>query len=165
MMSILLRIIRAASINIMTEIRFYHLERQTQNQVIPVILTKALDRGHRVIMKMSDSAEVLQMNEHLWSFSAGSFLPHGCEGNGRADLQPIWITHSDENPNEADVIILSQGAEIENPSKFNLCCEMLDGHDESAVLSARARWKKYKEQDFDLTYWQQNENGTWEKKA
>ena len=149
----------------MTEIRFYHLERQTQEQVIPVILTKALERGHRAILKMCDEAQVARMNDHLWNFNVGSFLPHGCEKDGNAELQPIWITHSDENPNKADVMILSQGAEIEDPSKFDLCCEMLDGNDERAVLVARERWKKYKEQNFDLTYWQQNENGSWEKKA
>ncbi len=148
----------------MTEIRFYHLERQSQGQVIPVILTKALERGHRIVVKMCDEPQVAQMNEHLWSFNASSFLPHGCDKDGKAEQQPVWITCKDENPNKADVIIIAQGAELNEPTDFNLCCEMLDGHDENAVIAARSRWKKYKEQDFDLTYWQQSETGAWEKK-
>ncbi len=148
----------------MTEIRFYHLQRQSQEQVIPVILTKALERGHRIIVKMHNDNAVAQMNEHLWSFNANSFLPHGSEKEGKAEHQPIWITCKDENPNKSDVIILAQGVEISDPSSFDLCCEMLDGHDDSAVITARKRWKKYKEQGFDLTYWQQNEMGAWEKK-
>ena len=56
----------------MTEVRFYHLQRQSEAQVLPVILSKALERGHRIVVKLADSA-VEQMNDHLWSFNPNSF--------------------------------------------------------------------------------------------
>ncbi|PCJ97827.1 MAG: DNA polymerase III subunit chi [Zetaproteobacteria bacterium] len=149
----------------MTEIRFYHLQYQPQAQVLSVILSKALERGHRIVVKMRDEAEIGQMNDYLWTFSPDSFLPHGSVRNGQAEMQPIWLTTEDESPNKADVLILCQGAYSEKQSEFALCCEMLDGHDQQAISDARTRWKTYKDQGFDVTYWQQGETGGWEKKA
>ena len=76
----------------------------------------------------------------------------------------MWLTTQDENPNKADVFIICQGVESAIQSDFTLCCEMLDGHDGDAVTAARERWKAYKEQEFDVTYWQQNEGQGWEQK-
>lgn len=149
----------------MTEVRFYHLERQSQMQVVPLLLSKALERGHRIILKMANMTQVAQMNDHLWTFDAQAFLPHGAEQNGDSSKQPVYLTDGDENPNEADVLILCAGAESEAIGGFTLCCEMLDGHDQGAVSAARARWKVYKDKGYEVTYWQQNERGGWDKKA
>ncbi len=149
----------------MTEVRFYHLQRQSEEQVLPVILSKALERGHRIIVRMPDQRAVEKMNDHLWNFHPNSFLPHGSEKNGKGELQPIWLTDKDENPNKADVLIIAQGAQCEQQGDFKLCCEMLNGNDEAAVTAARGRWKTYKEKEFDVTYWQQDESGRWAKKA
>ena len=149
----------------MTEIRFYHLQRRPESHVLPVLLTKALERGHRIVVKMNDEMELQRMNDHLWSFHPDSFLPHGSHKDGKADMQPIWLTTQDENPNKADVLILCKGAQSEHQKDFVLCCELLDGHDQDAVTAARTRWKSYKEQDFKVTYWQQSEAGAWEEKS
>lgn len=150
----------------MTEVRFYHLERQSENQVVPLLLSKALERGHKIVLKLPSPQAVEQMDAHLWTFKEHSFLPHGSQKIGHAESQPVWITAEDENPNGADVLILCSGAGSEMQGDFDLCCEMLNGHDGEAVSSARARWKDYKDnKGFDVTYWQQSENGGWEKKA
>ena len=105
------------------------------------------------------------LNDHLWAARADSFIPHGSARDGFAEDQPVWLTAADENPNKADILILTGGANSEAVSDFDLCCEMLDGNDETAVKAARARWKDYKDKGFDLTYWQQTPQGGWEKKA
>ena len=149
----------------MTEVRFYHLERQSQGQVLPILLSKACERGHKIVVKLRDAAEVERMNGHLWTFQDSSFLPHGSVKNGNSEVQPIWLTDKDENPNGADVLILCEGVESEMHDDFTLCCEMLNGQDQEAVSAARARWKSYKEKEFEVTYWQQSEAGGWNKKA
>ncbi len=149
----------------MTEIRFYHLQKTSQNQVLPVLLNKILERDHHVVIKLYNDTEKEQMNEHLWSFNPNSFLPHGSEKDGKAEMQPIWLTTKDENPNKSDLLILCQGVTSEMQGDFDICCEMLDGNNPEAVTAARSRWKDYKEQGFDVTYWQQTQSGGWEKAA
>jgi len=82
-----------------------------------------------------------------------------------ADQQPIWLTHRPENPNGADLIVLIDLAECDDPSTFAMCCLLFDGHDASAVTAARERWRVYREAGHSLSYWQQGERGGWEKKA
>ncbi len=147
-----------------TEIRFYHLERQILEQVLPALLLKALDQGRRVVVKTRDEKEAERLSEHLWVFQPDVFLPHGTKKDGFAESQPVWITAQDENPNSANVLILAQGAESDCVESFALCCTMLDGRDPDQVAQGRERWKQYKERGFSLTYWQQGEKA-WEKKG
>lgn len=149
----------------MTEVRFYHLEQQSAAQVLPFLLTKAYEKGHRIVVKMGDAKNVQAMDAHLWTFVDDSFLPHGTAKSGHKEVQPIWLTEKDENLNEADVLILCDGALSDQIGDYTLCCEMLNGQDAEAVAGARARWKEYKEKGYEVTYWQQGDHGGWEKKA
>ena len=149
----------------MTEIRFYHLQTQPLETALPLILQKALDGGHKIVVRAKDSKQVELLNDKLWLFRPDSFLPHGSEKDGNPELQPIWLTDKDENPNQADVLILTGQSDAQDIDGFKLCCEVFDGHDEEALTHARAKWKSYKDTEYDLTYWQQNNNGGWDKKA
>lgn len=150
---------------IKTEIRFYHLQHQSQDAVLPALLGKAIERGHKIVVKLRDAADVSKTNDHLWTYHPNSFLPHGSDKDGHAASQPIFLTDSDDNPNNADVLIMGQGVGEANVENYALCCDMLNGHDAEEINHARARWKTYKENGYTITYWQQNEQGGWEKKA
>jgi len=146
-----------------TEIRFYHMERSTLESALPALLKKAVTQGN-VIVQSDTQQNTENLNAHLWTFDPNSFLAHGSEKDGNAENQPIWLTDKEENANNADILILTHGATNENLKDYKLCCEMLDGNNAQAVQGARQRWKEYKEQGFEITYWQQGQNG-WEKKA
>lgn len=149
----------------MTEIRFYHLQTKSLEQALPEILQKAVAGGRRVVVRLRDEKAVARLNEVLWTFNPDSFLPHGSKKDGFAAQQPVWLTDSDENPNNADTLILTQGCVADNPGAYTLCCEMLEDSDGESVAAARGRWKDYKEAGYSLAYWQQTAQGGWEQKA
>ena len=149
----------------MSEIRFYHLERQNLDTVLPMLLTKALEKGHKILVRTPNEAETERLNTHLWTFKENSFLPHGSAKDGKAEHQPIWITDKDENENNADVLILTHGQDIEDKSDYALICDIFDGNNEEMLSAARARWKILKDSNHTLTYWQQSANGGWEQKS
>lgn len=149
----------------MTDVRFYHLQKQTLDQALPQILEKAFKADNRIVVRMADDKEIERMNTLLWTYKPEVFLPHGSKKNGQADKQPIWLTDKDENPNQADVLVLTQSAETEDIGTYKLCCEMLDGRNEESVANARKRWKIYQDAGHDVTYWYQDESGKWDKKA
>lgn len=148
-----------------TEIRFYHLRTRTPDQALPEILTKAVEGGRRVVVRAGDESAVAHLNDLLWTFQPDSFLPHGAAADGHAAEQPIWLTTQDENPNSADVLVLACDANVAAPENYELCCMVFDGHDETAVVAARTRWKEYKNKGFSVTYWKQTDQGGWEKTA
>jgi DNA polymerase IIIc chi subunit len=43
------------------------------------------------------------------------------------------LTTADENPNEAQVLFLTDGTSSENVADYQLCAELFDGNDEAAV--------------------------------
>ena len=147
----------------MTEVRFYHMERSTLEGALPALLNKAIEQGN-IVVQSDTSQNVESLNAHLWTYDPNSFLPHGSNKDGHAESQPIWLTDKEENPNGSDILILTHGATNQNIKDYKLCCEMLNGNDENAVTEARLRWKEYKDQGFEITYWQQGQSG-WEKKS
>ena len=150
----------------MTEVRFYHLTRKSLEEILPVMLERTVVRdGRRALVVASSAKRVEDINAHLWTYNDSAFLPHGSKSDGFSARQPIWLTDSDENPNEAKVLFLADGATSEHVEDFDLVCDLFDGRDKVAVASARYRWKSYKDGGHDLTYWQQTERGGWEQKV
>ncbi len=148
----------------MTEFRFYHMTRTTLEAALPVMLEKTLERGQRAVVRAGSAERVEALTERLWTYTDRNFLPHGSAKDGHAALQPIWLTDKDERPNDAQVLFLTDGAVAEEVADYELCALLFDGNDESALAAARAQWTNLKDAGHDLTYWQQNDEGRWQKK-
>ena len=88
----------------MTEVLFYHLERQPLERVLPTLLEKSLERGWHVVVQAGTNERVEALDALLWSYCDDGFLPHGTSADGNVDLQPVFITDDEKNPNA------SQGA-------------------------------------------------------
>jgi DNA polymerase III subunit chi len=147
----------------MTDVRFYHLQRATLDELLPVLLEKARERGHRIVVKLGSAERLAAIDAQLWTYRPESFLPHGHAGEGEPDRQPIWLTTTDENPNGADMLVLADGATCAQIDGWAVLCDLFDGNDETAVAAARKRWTAWKAEGHALTYWQQGPRG-WEKK-
>jgi len=149
----------------MTEISFYHLLHTPLERALPKLIEKVLESGARAVVRTGSTERAEALNGALWTFDQDSFIPHGTARDGNAALQPVWITADEENPNGADILVLTDGAQSAEIGSYRRCLKMFDGRDEAAVADARRRWSAYKEAAHDLAYWQQTEGGGWEKKA
>lgn len=150
----------------MSRIDFYHLKRQTLEEVLPKLLQKAYATGKRVMLKLP-TEKVEEINAFLWTYNDESFLPHGSKKDGFADEQPIWLTDGDSNANNAQFLFLMCGAQsdIEQSSAFERVFNIFDGNNEPALEQARQQWKMYKDAGFEVHYWQQTAAGAWEQKV
>ena len=146
----------------MTEIGFYHLRSLTLDRALPQLLEKAFAGGYRVVLMAGSAERVDHLNALLWTYGDAAFLPHGSAKDGNAAQQPIWLTVDDENPNNADMLVLVDGATSRHVDHYKRVLDVFDGNDETAVSSARERWQQAKAAGHTLTYWQQTEKG-WEK--
>lgn len=149
----------------MIEVRFFHLLRQRQEDVISSLVEELVYSKTNVLLKMCDERAVEHLSEYLWSHRPESFLPHGFGKDVFVKEQPVWITHQDENPNNAVVMIAGLGARAYLENNIRLCYELLDGNNPDAVHMARVNWKSYKERGWLVTYWQTDEAGIWARKA
>ncbi len=147
------------------DISFYHLTRTTLEAALPQMLEKTLERGQRAVVRAGSGERVEALTSWLWTYRDRSFLAHGSAKDGHAEHQPVWLTERDERPNGAQVLFLTDGAASERLGDYELCAVLFDGKDETAVTAARAQWSGLKDAGHDLTYWQQDDEGRWEKTA
>jgi DNA polymerase III subunit chi len=148
----------------MTELLFYHLQRAPLDKVLPGLLVKSLERGWRCAVQGSPE-RLRALDDTLWTYSDEAFLPHGLESDD-GTVQPIVLVAHDGNPNAAAIRFLIDGAALPpDAGSYERIVLLFDGNDADAVQSAREHWKQAKTQGFAATYWQQSNEGRWEKKA
>jgi DNA polymerase-3 subunit chi len=148
----------------MSEISFYHLQKSPLETVLPFLLEKTFESGKRAVVMVGSAERAESLNNVLWTYKKDSWLPHGNAKDGEAAKQPIWLTTEDENPNQATFLFLADGAQSQNLNTYERCFELFDGNDPDAVTVARERWKTYLKDGHDITYWSENDRGSWEKK-
>ena len=150
----------------MPETLFYHLTEKTLDQVLPGLVEKSLQRNWNVVVQASSQERLETLDTLLWTYREESFLPHAMVRDGTEREQPVWLTTQQDNPNSAKIRFLVEGAEFGQTDEYERMVYIFDGHDNAAVEHARVRWKYHKDQGIgEQTYWQQNTNGAWEKKA
>jgi len=151
----------------MSEVRFYHLTRSPLEVTLPPLLQKSIDRGWRVLVHGGDAERLKILDERLWIFRPDSFLPHGLASEGNASDQPILLSHSAENLNNATVLMLVDGAQASAKymATFDLTCVFFDGNDAKALETARMDWKAVTAAHMQAVYWAQDSAGHWVKKA
>ncbi len=148
----------------MAEIGFYHLLSTSLERALPKLLERARSQGYRIVLRAASPERVEHLNTMLWTYEEGGFLPHGSARDGSPGMQPIWLTHREENPNGASMIVLVDGLEARDLEAFTRCADLFDGNDAAAVEAARDRWRRARDAGHQLTYWQQTASG-WEQRA
>ena len=148
----------------MAEIGFYHLSSAPLERVLPKLLERAWAQGHRILLRTGSPERVEHLCSILWTYEEAAFLPHGSARDGNAAAQPIWLTHNNENPNGASLLVLVDGVQSADLGSFARCVDLFDGNDSGAVEAARGRWRRAREAGHQLTYWHQTAAG-WQRKS
>lgn len=151
------------------EVLFYHLEHKPLDEVLPMLVEKSLERGWRAVVQAGSTERVEALDQHLWTYREGSFLPHGSARSGDAALQPVFLTVDAINPNGAAVRFMVDGAPADPLDAllagYQRVVFLFDGNVADELAAARATWKAIKAAGATATYWQQGEDGRWVKKA
>lgn len=150
----------------MTEVLFYHLQGQKLEGVLPTLLEKSVERGWRVVVQSGMEERIEALDALLWTYRDDSFLPHGTWREAEAASQPVLLTVTDSNPNNAAVRFLIDGAPMpDDTASYERIVLLFDGDDEEATAQARRHWSDAKAKGLAATYWQPDERGRWQQKA
>lgn len=149
----------------MTDVLFYHLTESTLEDALPGLLERSVQRGWRVVVQAGSEERRDALDAHLWTFRDGSFLAHGPDSEPHAQEQPILLTTSIDNRNDAQVRFLVDGASPPDLGNYDRAVFMFDGHDAAQLEAAREHWKTMKAAGHTVTYWQQTSDRRWERKA
>ncbi|HEU0151091.1 MAG TPA: DNA polymerase III subunit chi [Bradyrhizobium sp.] len=149
----------------MTEVLFYHLQNMSLESVLPPLLEKSLERGWRVVVQATTPERADALDAHLWTYRDDSFLPHATWRVADAAEQPIVLAVEDGNPNQAQVRFLVDNAPLPPDSGSSQRMVLVfNGDDDDALAAARAAWADCKTRGFEVTYWQADERGRWQRR-
>lgn len=134
----------------MTRIDFYVLKEGGSNGrdlLTCRLAEKAFQHGHRVYIHTESAAQSRHLDDLLWIFRAGSFVPHGLRK--QAGQVPVLISERGEPDSHADVLI-NLAADV--PlffSRFARVAEVVDQND-TCLQAGRERYRFYKERGYQL---------------
>ncbi len=136
----------------MTRIDFYVLESQraaARYHFACRLAEKAWQQGKRVYIHTSDAEQSRRLDELLWTFRAGSFLPHSLNDEAMADKVPVHIGHEDA-PHHHEEVLINLAPEV--PlffSRFGRVIELVD-EDEQCRRQGRERFRFYRDRGYPL---------------
>lgn len=135
----------------MTRIDFYILGKTPANgrELYACRLAeKAFKLGKRVFIRTASAQQTQHLDELLWTFRQGSFVPHAPLGLDD-EAHPVLIGHDGE-PHAIDDVLINLGNEV--PlffSRFERVAELVDDT-ENVRRSARDRFRFYRERGYAL---------------
>jgi DNA polymerase-3 subunit chi len=147
------------------EVSFYHLTSLPLERALPRLVEKIYAAGSKVVMFFEYDEQLKRIDEVLWTYGQMDFLPHGTYLEQYPDQQPVYLTLAPENPNKADILIRIGNKEYPDTQSFKRIVDIFEAKDPLSLQNARDRYKKFKDQGHDLTYWKQDDKGQWEKQG
>jgi DNA polymerase-3 subunit chi len=150
----------------LAEVFFYHLTQTPLEVTLRLLLEKSRAAGWRVALRAQSDALLDQLDRALWAGPDDGFLAHGRDGGAHDADQPILLTLSQSAANQPDCLVTVEGAPIapEEVAGLKRAMILFDGHNTTALQTARAQWKALTEAGVKAKYWSE-ETGRWEMKA
>ena len=137
----------------MTRINFYVLKNQRANARLDFIcrLTeKVYKQGHRILLHTDDGRQAGIINDLLWTWQQGSFIPHEIQSDATTPDSPIVINHQADLETDMQGVLINMASEV--PlffSQFERVTEIVD-QDEQTRQSARQRYRFYQDRGYPL---------------
>ena len=136
----------------MTHVDFYILADNTpqgREQLACRLAEKVYLMGHSVYLHTESSAHSMLMDDLLWTYKAGAFLPHSLYKSPTDDNPPILIGHNTEPPEQSHLLI-NLAAEVPTFfSSFERVAEVID-QDDNNKKSGRERFRFYRDRGYEL---------------
>ena len=124
----------------MAKVSFYLFEKSNERQVQSTcrLCRKILQQPAQIWLYCDNTGLQQQLDEQLWTFDPGSFIPHGIE------QEQARICISSRLPQQSDWIVFNfNNQALEQIDKFSHIIEIIENN-ESAKQLGREKFKQYR---------------------
>ncbi|MCG6120628.1 MAG: DNA polymerase III subunit chi [Blastomonas sp.] len=140
------------------QVDFYHLTRDPAERVLPVLATRTLALGERMLIVSADRDHRAMLSEALWTHTPESFLAHGDLDGANPQVQPLLLADRVEPANGARFIALADGVWRDEALAFARSFLLFS---DATIADARKAWVTLGTHDgLARLYWKQ-EGGKW----
>ena len=135
----------------MTRIDFYVLpgdEPHARRVTACRLIEKAYRQGHRLYLKTESEAETQVLDDLLWTFRQGSFVPHELAESADPEA-PVIIVNGVPPADMRDVLINLGSDMVVGFENFDRVAELVD-QQEYIRRAGRQRYKLYQSQGYEI---------------
>lgn len=136
----------------MTRVDFYispNKAEQASMQLACRIAEKAYAKQNRVYIHVNDPEQARVLDEMLWVFRQGSFIPHCLAEDTQQSQAAVVIGHATPPEMEPDVLINLADQVPNFFTRFERVAEIVSG-DDVQRQTARERFKFYRERGYPM---------------
>lgn len=119
------------------QVDFYHLTRDPVERVVPVLATRTLALGERMLIVSGDPTHRAALSQALWTHTPESFLAHGDLDAPNPQIQPLLLADRVEAANGARFIALADGLWRDEACAFDRIFLLFD---DQSIAGARRAW-------------------------
>jgi DNA polymerase-3 subunit chi len=138
-----------------TQVDFYILANDSDEARLRLacrIVDKATEAEQHVFINATSDTEAQKLDELLWTFSQGSFIPHKIvrDGIDVAPIEPVVIGLNRGPLGERWDLMINLAAEVpEFFSRYRRVAEVVDGN-ETRRAASRDRYRFYRDRGYTL---------------
>jgi DNA polymerase-3 subunit chi len=133
----------------MTKIDFYILASGSRERIACKLSEKAYGRGNRVYIHTESTQQAQHIDELLWTFRDGSFVPHEQYQADASSDCPVQIGCAESPDTECDVLINLTSEVPLFFSRFLRVAELV-GAETTAKTQGRDRFRFYRDRGYPL---------------
>lgn len=134
--------------NAATRVDFYVLESTEPSGRLRFacrLAEKAYILSHRIYAHAETLADAQRLDDLLWTFRGGSFVPHELVESGRVPAAPVTIGCGTDNTGEGDLLINLSEQTPPFYAAFPRVAEIVD-HSHGSREAGRQRFQYYRDQ-------------------
>lgn len=148
----------------MPSVNFYELSSGSISRITCQLLEKAYSKNYKTLVVTKDVETEAIIDKELWTFSQKSFIPHGSNLDDKAEEQPIYITSTHTNKNNADTLFLVGSTDYIFES-YERIYVIFEASDITTSSSAKICYQKLNNPNNTLAYYTQDLKGAWQTKT
>lgn len=133
----------------MTNVDFYILANGSRERIACKLSEKAYSLGNRVYIHTASAQQAQQVDELLWTFRDGSFVPHEQYQIDTVNESPIQIGCHESPDTDCDVLINLTDEVPLFFSRFMRVAELV-GTGSDAKIQGRERFRFYRDRGYSL---------------
>ena len=136
----------------MTRVDFYisnNNSNEARTKLACRIAEKAYQMKHKIYMHVDDRQQAEQLDQLLWIFRDGSFIPHCLIDDPNSEHSSILIGYNEPPASTSEVLINISSQVPGFFSRYERVAEVVGG-DEPSRQKARERFKFYRERGYPL---------------
>lgn len=133
----------------MTKVDFYILQSGSREHTACKLIEKAFSLGHRIYVHAGSEDQLKKIDNLLWTFRAGSFIPHQRYQSDSSENSPVQIGAHDAPNIDSDVLINLADDVPLFFSRFERVAELV-GPDEQAKTLGRQHFQFYRDRGYSL---------------